>query len=210
MRILLFSDIHSDEYAFESLKSIYADGNFDYVFVTGDIIKGSISFVDKLLAAFPDCFALPGNCDEQYVIDKLEQSNNFIHRRRVEIAEGYNVVGFGFSLPTPFHTYGEMSEEEIKEQVSELQIDNKTLLLTHTPPKGLFDDVNGNHVGSSAIRKIIEEKKPFANFCGHVHEYAGVDKINNTIIVKIPAANNWRYAVANTKDKKLSVEFFQM
>ena len=94
--------------------------------------------------------------------------------------------------------------------MSILAIDQKTLLLTHSPPYGFFDTARGGHVGSRAIRKIIKEKRPFVNFCGHVHEHAGIEKLGNTYIVKIPAANSWGYAVANIIDKKLFVEFSKL
>lgn len=214
MRILLLSDLHEDEHALECIKDIMGKGSFEYVFITGDFTKRTISYVNDILDLMPDsitfCWALPGNCDPPEVLEILEKRQNSAHGRRITIDNGFNIVGFGLSPPTPFHTYGEINDEEIDKGLRTWKIDGNTLLLTHAPPYGRFDLARGEHVGSNAIRKIIEEKQPFANFCGHVHEHEGVDKIGNTHIVKIPAANSGRYAIATINNRELSVEFLKM
>ena len=59
--------------------------------------------------------------------------------------------------------------------------------ITHNPPYNTIADVipNGMHVGSRAIRKMIEEKKPIAALCGHIHEAEGAEMLGETKIVKI-------------------------
>ena len=48
----------------------------------------------------------------------------------------------------------------------------KTILVTHAPPFKTHLDMieNKRHVGSSAIKKIIEEKQPYLTMHGHIHE----------------------------------------
>lgn len=210
MRILLLADLHSDEYALERIRNICSAGKFDYALVAGDITKGAISFLEDVLDALPNCLAIPGNCDPPQVLEILEKRGRSVHKKRIALSDGFNIVGFGLSPPTPFHTYGELEESEIRKEMTMLDVDEKTLLLTHAPPYGIFDVIRGGHIGSKAIMHFIEAKKPFANFCGHVHEHEGVSKIGKTTVVKIPAANAGHYAVATISDKKLSIEFCKM
>ena len=60
------------------------------------------------------------------------------------------------------------------------------------------------------MRKIIEEKKPLVAFFGHIHEQSGTEKLGSTTLVKIPAANSYRAAIVEIKNKKVSVEFIEV
>lgn len=211
MRILALADLHCDEIALERAKALYdKEDGFDLVLIAGDIAMHSISFLDDVITAFPDCYAIPGNCDLPEVPGLLERNGRSLHKKRVELSNGMNIVGFGFSPPTPFGTPGELSEKEIYDGMEKLAIDNNTILITHSPPYGIFDSVKGEHVGSTAIRRIIEEKKPFANLCAHIHEHFGVKMLGETHIVKIPAANMMKCAVVEIKNKKLRVQFISL
>lgn len=48
----------------------------------------------------------------------------------------------------------------------------KLVLVTHSPPYNTDLDIekHGLHVGSAAIKKFIEEEKPFVTLHGHIHE----------------------------------------
>jgi hypothetical protein len=203
MKILAFSDIHEEDAALVWLRSIAAD--FDFVFACGDIAHSTL-FAEDLLAAIPNCLLVPGNWDNREVNDFLSKSTGWLHGRRRELGEGLNAVGFGYSNPTPFGTYGELSEEDIYFQMKKLPIDQDTLLLLHCPPKGFFDERKGSHVGSESIRKIIEEKKPLAAFFGHIHEYRGTAMLGGTTLVKLPPANLMAACSFSISDKKTTVE----
>lgn len=105
------------------------------------------------------------------------------------------LIGFGGSNPTPFDTPNEYSDEFLYESLSkysdELSSDSFTILVTHAPPLDTNADKieSGAHVGSCAVRKIIEETQPTLNVCGHVHESIGQDTIGNTVIVNPGDAN---------------------
>ena len=135
MRFLAVSDIHQEEAALESIAAL--SPSYDHVFVCGDISR-SVSFAEDLVK-IPNAFIVPGNWDNEQVGQALSKSPRFVHERRVEIGDGLNVVGFGYSPPSPFFTYGELSEEEIYSRMEKLKIDRNTLLLTHAPPKGHLD-----------------------------------------------------------------------
>lgn len=208
MKILAFSDLHEEEAALEALRSIAPD--YDHVFICGDFAKTN-SFAEEVLEAFPKAFIIPGNWDTKIVNELASKKPQWIHGKRRELENGLNAVGFGYSPPTPFFTYGELTEEEIYEQMSKLPIDENTLLLLHCPPKGHFDHVHMvRNIGSESILKIIEEKKPFAAFFGHVHEHVGTEKLGSTKLIKLPPANSMRACSLSINDKRISTEFISL
>jgi hypothetical protein len=154
----------------------------------------------------PNCLIVPGNWDSEAVNIFLSKKPNWLHGKRLEIGGGLNAVGFGYSNPTPFGTFGELSEQDIYLGMKGLPIDSNTLLLLHCPPKGFFDDRKGMHVGSESIRRIIEERQPLAAFFGHIHEYHGVARLGKTTLVKLPLANLLEACSVSISDKKTDVE----
>ena len=98
--------------------------------------------------------------------------------------KGLKITGFQYVLPTPWNTNNELPEEDLGVRLKsmEKQIDNKTILVTHAPPFGVLDKlINGQHVGSSSIYKLVEDKQPLFHIFGHIHEAFGQDKIGNTV-----------------------------
>ncbi|MCI0503404.1 metallophosphoesterase family protein [Candidatus Micrarchaeota archaeon] len=208
MRILAFSDLHEEEAALESLAN--RSEEYDHVFICGDS-SHTEHFAEAVLDAFPNAFIIPGNWDSERANALLSRAPGWVHGRRVEIGDGLNVVGFGFSPPTPFGTYGEMSEAEIYAQMSKLPIDGNTLLMLHCPPKGHFDLVHlVRRIGSESILRIIEEKRPLAAFFGHAHENIGTSKLGNTELVKLPPANSMRAASLTITDKRITTQFITL
>jgi Icc-related predicted phosphoesterase len=180
--MLVVSDLHGDEAALEKVVSRAKD--YEYILVAGDV-GGGEGFA-KELAAPGNVFAVPGNGDRDF----LERifGDRFIHGKRAEMGEGLNLVGFGFSPPTPFHTPLEFPEEKLYGWMKGLPIDGNTILLTHAPPYGIMDEVRGGHAGSTAVKRIMEEKRPLLNACGHIHEREGVGKLGETPVLKVGAA----------------------
>jgi uncharacterized protein len=208
MKVLAFSDLHGEEAALESLSRIAP--SYDHVFICGDVSR-SVLFAEDVVKFFPKSFIIPGNWDNEQVGKILSSSKAWVHGKRVELEGGLNVVGFGYSAPTPFFTYGERSEEEIYAQMSELDIDRNTLLLTHSPPKGFLDEAHlGRHIGSVSILRIIEERRPLAAFFGHAHEAIGVKEHRTTTLVKLPPANHMKACSVSITGKKLDVEYISL
>jgi Icc-related predicted phosphoesterase len=134
-----------------------------------------------------------------------------VHNRRVELGGGLNVAGFGYSIPTPFGTYGERSEAEFLASLSKLPIDRNTLLLLHCPPKGHFDAVRGgHHAGSESILETIRQKQPLAAFFGHIHEHSGTEAFGQTTLVKLPAASDMCACSLEIAGRKISAEFISL
>ena len=119
-----------------------------------------------------------------------------MHKKKT-IIDGISFFGLGGSNPTPFDTPFELSEDEIKKELESQG--GGEVLLTHAPPKDTECDMlpDGAHVGSDAVREVIEEFKPKIVICGHIHEGMGTDKIGETIIVNPGEASKGSYALVD-------------
>ena len=209
MRILAFSDIHADEDALDSLRPYATRDDINYVICAGDLSnRGPISFVKELIELFGDKFYfVHGNMDSSNVVEAIRSRPGYLHGRKVRIGE-WNLVGLGGSNPTPFNTPGELSERQIEHILNSSGIDSNTILVSHPPPKGIFDEVSGGvHAGSESVRKIMDEKKPLMLLCGHIHEHEGQIIVGDTLVIKLPAAESRRAALIDITDD-IKAEFF--
>ena len=201
--IIAFSDLHSSQRFFEIFKKEFEKEKDKVFLFAGDLIDLTklsdeiFSFLE-VLSKNNQVFAIPGNCDRSFVDKKLEELGINVDKKRKEIkGKELNVVGFGGSLKTPFSTPNERKEEDFY-SIFEL-VDSKTILLSHVPPFGIFDEVGNQHIGSKVLREIIEKKNPYMLICGHIHEISGVKKIKDTIVVKLPPAKFGFLAKINNK-----------
>ncbi|HQT45101.1 MAG TPA: metallophosphoesterase [Candidatus Micrarchaeota archaeon] len=189
IKMLAISDLHAEEQVLDRLRMASFKGNYDYVAVLGDITtNGPLSYARDLAEIMPDSFFLFGNNDSSEVAQFLTGCKNYCHGKKIALGD-WNVVGWGGSNRTPFNTLFEFEEQEIEKGLEKAGVDEFTILLTHAPPFGFFDTAPGGiHVGSVAVRKVIDRHKPLINVCGHMHEHSGSMLHNETLIVKVPAA----------------------
>ncbi|NIN64933.1 MAG: metallophosphoesterase [Anaerolineae bacterium] len=148
----------------------------------------------------PDCKVIisPGNDDKLSIDEVIRTDPNpqviFGEEEVVELDEEHEVLCFGWSNPTPFNSPRECSEEELEERlertVAKVKNIETAVFCIHVPPYNTFIDeapmlendlsvaVRGGHthmvpVGSTAVRKIIEEYQPLLGLHGHIHESPG-------------------------------------
>ena len=144
----------------------------------------------------------PGN-DDTLAIDPVLSGSKFVVNPEGHIVEvdGYQMATLGITNPTPWHTPREQSEDElyltIKKLVEGHAFDDM-IFNFHCPPYGTpldlaprldeqlhpvmsGDEVEIIHVGSTAVRKAIEELQPMLGVHGHIHESRGVCKIRKTV-----------------------------
>jgi Icc-related predicted phosphoesterase len=176
MKLLVFSDIHSDLKALDRLMEIDAD----YYFAAGDLVSWTrgLDKVGPILARRKDrMFVLPGNHESAADIEGLCRQYGFrnFHGASMQAA-GFYIAGLGYSCPTPFQTPGEYSERELAMRLQPFATLTPLILICHCPPRGTpLDRVGeGMHYGSTAIRRFIDEHAPAYFFCGHIHEAEGV------------------------------------
>lgn len=208
LRLLAFSDLHAEEDALDGLRMLAGREEYDAVLCAGDLTnRGPVSYAQDLLDLFGDkLFYVHGNMDPAAVLDLLRPHHGYLHGRKVPIGD-WNLVGLGGSNPTPFHTPSELSEDQMAHILSTAGVDDHTILVSHPPPKGLFDQVGDLHVGSSAVRTCIQERHPLMAICGHIHEHEGKRVADDTLVVKLGPAQARRAASIRVGDD-IDVRFF--
>ena len=80
--------------------------------------------------------------------------------------------------------------EEDLEQLAQMSDPKRTVYVLHDPPYDTNLDLlfNGQHIGSAAVRRFIEQHQPPAVLSGHIHESPKVsgkvmDRIGDTVCV---------------------------
>lgn len=199
-KILAISDAHGEEN--ENLYTYLNNNDIDLVIILGDITNfGPLEFVGTFINKIADCgvevVAIPGNCDPEGICNAIDDVSFCLHKNVIAYEDAI-LFGFGGSNPTPFDTPGEMDDDEIYNQVYDLldeyekvhnsEVPKVKILVTHAPPLNTGADriESGDHVGSSAIQKSIQEFEPHINLCGHIHEAKSISKIGKTTDVANP------------------------
>lgn len=188
MKLLFFSDIHSDLKALERLVSMEAD----YYFAAGDLVswaRGLDNAGEVLKRRAGKTYVIPGNHESVEDVAGLCEKFGFVDfHGKHEMIGGVCVAGLGYSSPTPFDTPGEYSEEEMAMHLEKLAPAAPRVLVCHAPPKDSKLDRagEGQHFGSSSVRNFIEMHQPEYFFCGHIHEAEGAEeKIGKTLCVNV-------------------------
>jgi Icc-related predicted phosphoesterase len=175
LKLLIFSDIHTDWKTLESLLGVEAD----YYIAAGDLLTWSkgIERCGEILQSRGDkVYVLPGNhesADEVSGMCARYGLHNF-HGRHFQAGK-WNVAGLGYSNPTPFNTPGEYSEPQLATRLQRFADLAPLVVVCHAPPYGTaLDQIGpGKHAGSTAVRDFILKYQPEYFFCGHIHEAAG-------------------------------------
>jgi len=176
LKLLIFSDIHSDHKALERLAAIEAD----YYFAAGDLVswaRGLDGCGRILQPRAGRVYVLPGNHESAAQIIGFCDRFGFhdFHGQALRIGK-HHVAGLGYSSPTPFNTPGEYSEAELAERLAPFAGLQPLVLICHAPPHGTaLDRVrDGLHAGSRSVREFVDQHQPEYLFCGHIHEAEGV------------------------------------
>lgn len=177
MKLLVFSDIHSDKRALEKLMAIDADM---YV-CAGDLVtwaRGLDTMAEIMRPRADKMYVIPGNHESEADIVRMCSDYGFtnLHGKSIE-AGGAHIAALGYSSPTPFNTPGEYSEQQIASKLQPFAALKPLVLICHCPPRDTdLDGVKpGAHFGSEAVRAFIEAVEPVRFFCGHIHECEGRD-----------------------------------
>jgi len=177
VKLLIFSDIHSDLRALEALMDIQAD----YYIAAGDLVSWArgLDKVGPILQRRERVYVLPGNHESASDIAGFCERFGFhdFHGQTLELG-GWRIAGLGYSNPTPFNTPGEYSEAELSRRLAPFAELQPLVLICHCPPKATALDrvKEGLHAGSTAVREFIDRHQPEWFFCGHIHEAEGVQE----------------------------------
>jgi len=182
-----------------------ADASFPKGFEPIDIGK---IFLEEAKEYFKKVLIVPGTWDKD-LISFFQKQNVLIHGRGESIGD-VGIYGFG-GAQTPFNTPYEPSDKEIEEGLRKAfnEIKDKKIKIqaTHAPPFNSTLDLVGNkHVGSLAVRKIIEEFSPQLAICAHIHESVGKDVIKNTIVLNVGKFTEGYFGLIEIKEKEIKAE----
>jgi uncharacterized protein len=122
----------------------------------------------------------------------------------VWLDDEHEMISWGYSNITPWHTYREQSEEDLAQSIAglaeRLTRPERAVFNLHVPPYGTqLDDapkLDGNlqvqavlgqvqyaAVGSTAVREIELERQPLLGLHGHIHESSGIRRLGRTMII---------------------------
>ena len=202
MRIVALTDIHGEPAFVRGIREELSAA--DLVIICGDITHfggrpEAESVLSEVEAYTVKIAGVAGNCDHPGVNEYLLERGYDIETAPRRIG-GYGLIGVGRSLPTPGPTPSIRSEEELR-RVAErgfalLGTDPPVpaILVSHQPPYGTALDkvALGIHVGSRAIKAVIERHRPVLCLTGHLHESRGEETFAGCRMVNPgPFAKGW-------------------
>ncbi len=197
MEILAISCIHNDIENMFALVDQMAKRRFDAIVFPGDFTDASLPkgftrmdiakiVIAELETLGKPLICVPGSWDKD-VISYLDQKGVSVHGRGKIIGD-VGFYGYG-GARTPFNTIFEPSDGEIElgllKAYEEVKDAKMKVQLTHMPPaRTAIDRIpSGAHVGSEAVRKFIETRRPDVAVSAHIHEAKGVDDLGKTTLV---------------------------
>jgi len=150
---------------------------------------------------------VPGNCDPPSLPEVGIEGASCIHGS-CEVHGDVKFVGVGAVPidrvhPSPY----ELSEREILASLNRgfgrCSPERWLVLVSHTPPKDTKLDITfgGVHIGSSSVRRFIEERQPSLVFCGHVHEALGTDYLGKSMLVNLGSARHGNCATVDFNEE---------
>ena len=149
------------------------------------------------------CIVSPAN-DDMFEIDPIIAAAKLVDLGESNLIDldGFSLVSTGWANPTPWNTFRELPEDQLRERIDALVADvtdrGRAIFNFHAPPFGSNLDnapkidadmryVSGGQalipVGSKAIREAILEYAPVLSLHGHIHEGRGAVKLGRTLAV---------------------------
>ena len=158
---------------------------------------------ERLAGSGTRCVVSPAN-DDMFEIDPIIERASIVELGEANTIEldGFTLVSTGWANPTPWNTYRELPEPELRERIDGLVASvpdpHRAIFNFHAPPYGSNLDnapkldadmhyVSGGQalipVGSKAVRESILAYGPALSLHGHIHEGKGAVTIGSTLAV---------------------------
>ncbi len=171
-----------------------------------DELRRWVALADERMAPLGiDVYAMAGN-DDPWSCDAILESASHLVACDLRVTEvgGHEMISCSYANPTPWSSPRELDEDalyaRIKPLADQLERPETAIFNLHVPPiaSGLdtafeIDDQlrivvrNGKPheipVGSTAVRRLIEEYQPLLALHGHIHESRGATTIGRTLAI---------------------------
>jgi len=222
LNILAFSDWRTQKISdiFSVLENM--NERIDYILYAGDDVG---RFFDEGINYFTEIseytiqnqvLAVVGNDDTSAIKHVLKSKNVHDLHDNPFLYDKYAFIGLEGATSSPailLHSE-EYVEKYLKDQMKKGK-NREIIILSHAPPHGILDlgirfaplDQGTHHIGSTSLRKFIEENVVRLVICGHCHSQGGREAIfNGTKIVnvsshdQIGSKGNFAFISINTLD----------
>jgi Icc-related predicted phosphoesterase len=150
-----------------------------------------------------------GNDDKPEALDQIASTPHvhYVDEKVLRFDEDHEILGFGWTNPSPWHTPRELPEDQIAMRLDPLldrvQDPARCIYVMHAPPYGTGLDIapkldtstdpprpvtqGGQEVlipvGSTSFRTAILETQPLLALHGHIHETKNSAKLKRTMCV---------------------------
>ncbi len=186
-----------------------ADGSLDALFV--ELMQARLTdwltlADERLRPAGRRLYFMLGNDDPAELRTLLDGAPWGVHDegKVVDLDDDHEMISWGFSNITPWHSHREMTEEQLAVTLAglgaQLRRPDQAVVNLHVPPYGSGLDeapvldanlvvqtaagqVKFAPVGSTAVRDFELEVQPLLGLHGHIHESGGIRRIGRTIAI---------------------------
>ena len=194
MKLLVFTDLHSDLKTFEKIASKAKKEKVDAIVCAGDFT--AFSALTKIMIRKFESLKIPfflvhGNHESPEEVQVLTKNLKFVRNvhlkgSTLDSATFIGSGGEGFSKENEEFNEHEKSLSSLVSKIKSAERDHKFIFMTHQPPYRTKLDFLpwAGYVGSKSARRFIEKNQPNLCVTGHIHETFGkTDKIGKTLIV---------------------------
>jgi uncharacterized protein len=195
VKLLAFSDLHRDLEQAARLVEMSAEA--DVVIGAGDfasIHEGLEEMIAALAPIEAPTVLVPGNNETEDALREAAAgwaAATVLHGGGTTIA-GTEFFGLGAGIPvTPWDWSFDLDDDAATQMLAPCP--EGAILVLHSPPRGHCDaSAGGEHFGSAALLRAIEQKRPRLAVCGHIHESWGCEsRIGGTPLHNLGPKGAW-------------------
>jgi uncharacterized protein len=191
------------------LEALEAEGRMESLFagLMEERLAAWLALADeRLRPAGTPLFLMLGNDDPISLRPLLDAAPWGTHAegRVVMLDERHEMMSWGYSNITPWHSHREQTEEQLAAALRDMAVHlsdpERAIVNVHVPPFGTqLDDaplldadlrviqvmgqVKFGPVGSTAVRDFLLQTQPLLGLHGHIHESAGIRRLGRTIAI---------------------------
>lgn len=177
IEVVVFCGDLASDYSYSSIQELTKLQRMDYIF-----FKESIEKIKQKIVYY-----IKGNHD--VFLEDLQDLKYL--RRAVKANIDYKLIPFEMMSIDFYRTNREGTEEDIRNALSEIDINSNSIIIAHQPPYVCTDrSSNGYYCGSSAIKEMILFKKPLLYISGHIHDGFGIERIKDTLVVNCACSDH--------------------